>query len=58
MIKELIPKVGKCSTFFSKFVNFIENQVSKTILKYLHRIEYLFLGTHSGMPKNVQWEGV
>lgn len=35
MITELIPKVGKRSTFFSKFVNFIENQVSKTILRYI-----------------------
>ncbi|KAL5236828.1 hypothetical protein ACI65C_004238 [Semiaphis heraclei] len=33
MITELIPKVGKRSTFFSKFVNFIENQkVSKDVL--------------------------
>jgi len=33
MIRELIPKMGRRSPFYSKFVNFIENQVSKTILR-------------------------
>jgi len=33
MIRELIPKMGRRSSFYSKFVNFIENQVSKTILR-------------------------
>jgi len=33
MIRELIPKMGRRSSFYSKFVNFIENQVSKTIIR-------------------------
>jgi hypothetical protein len=47
MIRELIPKVGRRSTCLSKFINFKENQVSKTIPKYLHRIEYLFVSTYT-----------
>lgn len=47
MIRELIPKVGRRSTFFSKFINFKDNQVSKTIPKYLHRIEYLIIGFYT-----------
>jgi len=30
MIRELIPKIGRRSNFYSKFINFKENQVSKT----------------------------
>lgn len=29
MIRELIPKIGRRSNFYSKFTNFKENQVSK-----------------------------
>jgi hypothetical protein len=41
MIRELIPKIGRRSTFLKKFINFKENQVSKTIPKYIELNIYL-----------------
>lgn len=41
MIRDLIPKVGRQSTFFKKFTNFKENKMSKAIPKYIELNIYL-----------------